>query len=45
MPRQGILKSKKSLRYAGLHATTLQAYKRALSPIPNAQSESSVPLS
>jgi hypothetical protein len=39
------LKSKKSLRYAGLDVTTLQAYKRALSPIPNAQSESSVPLS
>ena len=31
MPRRGALKSKRSLRYAGLHATTLRAYRRALS--------------
>ena len=31
MGRHGVLKSKRSLRYAGLHSSTLRAYKKALS--------------
>ena len=44
MGRQGDLKSKKSLRYAGLHASTLRAYQRALKGFLTYANKSSVRL-